>query len=168
MKMIPKKFVVIPAVIAVLCCGAYTGAVYAQGQDEKPAGAKMERHGDKDGFFKDLNLTQEQRDKLKANREQSRGKMEAIHTQMKSKRAELKTELEKTTVDKGRIDGIVTELKNLSGQMVDLRVAGLISLKEILTPEQFKKMHDKMEERKGNHGGKRGEGKKDMPPPEDE
>lgn len=167
MKMIPYKCAAMAAAVCVALAGA---PVYAAGTEPSAAAPtgehRMHREGReaKDDIFKDLNLTQEQRDRLKADREKQKNAMQAIHDGMRKARTDLKAELEKPAVDKARIDAIAAELKSFSDRMVDLRIASLLSLKEILTPEQFKKMHDKMEERKGMHG-KWGGGKKDMPPP---
>lgn len=159
MKTISKSVMMaVVLVLGILCAvNSYAGDNY----DKSPM---RDRHGiDKAGkeeLFKGLDLTTEQRDKLKAHREKTKGEMKAIHEQMREKKLALKTELDKQIIDKAKIADIATQLKTLSAQMVDQRINSILSLKEILTPEQFQKMHARMEEKMSKHGGKWGGGGK--------
>ena len=126
----------------------------AQGyaQDAKPG---HDREAMKEAFYKDLNATPEQREALKAHRQENKAAMQAVHEQMKAKRDELRAEIGKPTVDMAKVESIKSDLKALDARLVDQRVDSILSLKKILTPEQFQKMHDKMEQRKGMRGGER-------------
>lgn len=140
-------------IVAVMASGLFCVALAHANEHRAGTGDNSGmRHMDdarKDEFFKDLDLTGEQRDKVKAHREETKKEMKALHDQMRAKRLELKAELDKPAPDNAKVAAITSELKNLSGQMIDSRVNSILSLKAILTPEQFKKMSDRMEKKKG-------------------
>ncbi|MBP7056366.1 MAG: Spy/CpxP family protein refolding chaperone [Candidatus Omnitrophica bacterium] len=129
-------------------------------------------NADKEGPFKDLSLTPEQRDKIKAHREEGKSKAKEMHDQMRAKKEELKAEMGKPVTDRAKIDAIAADMKSLSARMIDQRIDRILSLKEILTPEQFQKVNAKMEEKMKKRGGKErgwGRDKGAMPPtPEEE
>ena len=72
---------------------------------------------------------------------------------MRAKRLELKQELEKPAVDTNKINTLIADIKTLMGEQLDFRVNNILAMKQILTPEQFKKLQDMKE-------GKYKEGKK--------
>lgn len=124
---------------------------------DEAKGESNGKHGNgemKEEFYKDLNATPEQRDQLKAHRQENTDKMKAVREQMKAKHAELRAEIGKPTVDMTKVESIKSALKDLNARMIDRKVESILSLKKILTPEQFQKMSDKMEQHKGTHGGK--------------
>lgn len=171
MKMIPKHIAVAMMVAAAAILPAHAFAAERDPASGAPADAHaMDRH-DKGAFFEDLNLTPRQREQVKAHREEGKEKMKAVREQLRARHAELRSEMAKETVDRAKIQAIAANLKGLEGQIVDLRIASILSLKEILTPEQFRKMNAKMDAHKGargpKRGPKRGPGEKggEMPPP---
>jgi Spy/CpxP family protein refolding chaperone len=100
-------------------------------------------------FLNGLNLTAEQKEKIKSHREANKEKMTQLHQQLREKRQALKAEFDKAALDKGKIKGLVEEIKSLANQMLESQTDNLIFLKETLTPEQFAKFRQKMEKRKG-------------------
>jgi len=140
--------------------------------------AKREKGMMKEDLMKDLNLTTEQREQLKVHREANKEGMKAIREEMKAKQKELRDEVAKAQTDMGKIDAIKASMKDLEAKLIDHRVDSILSLKKILSPEQFAQMNAKMEEMRAKHAAKwkeRREGKatekgEDMPPspPEDE
>ena len=116
-------------------------------------------------FAKELGLTQKQQDQLKAQKEDGKAAMEDIRTKMQQKRKELKAELEKDVVDNAKIDSIINDTTALTTQMLRNKVNQMLATKQILTPEQFKKFQEKMEEKKehmkksrgGKHMGRHGD-----------
>ncbi|HPM42305.1 MAG TPA: Spy/CpxP family protein refolding chaperone [Candidatus Omnitrophota bacterium] len=166
-----KKYITAFTVLffALLCMPAVNAS--AEGTEvsvkERP---RMESAGKEDPF-KDLSLTPEQRDKIKAHREEGKLKAKEIQEQMRAKKEELKAEMAKSVSDRSKIDAIAADMKSLSARMIDQRIERILSLKEILTPEQFQKVNAKIEEKMRKHGGKaRGWGKDKgrMPPPPEE
>jgi Spy/CpxP family protein refolding chaperone len=85
--------------------------------------------------------------------------MKELREAMNEQRKELRNELEKEDYSKGNIDATVARMKGLQGQMISQRVDHFLQMKDVLTPEQFKKMTE-MKERKGrrrHHRKGRGE-----------
>ena len=117
------------------------------------SGEKREKRGDgAERFAEELGLTPEQKEVLKAGKEEARAKHEAIIKNLDAARETLRTELSKPEVDKAALDKAVSEIKAAEGELVDARVNGFLSMKEVLTAEQFQKMS----EMKGKRGDKRG------------
>ncbi len=108
-----------------------------------------------DKIFKELNLTEEQKDKLKQNRKAQHEAMKGLRTQMMKKHAELKDTLSKPDVSRTSVEPIAAELKALHAKIMDCRLDGIFAVKEILTPEQYakfqEKVNEKVENRKEQH-----------------
>jgi len=100
--------------------------------------------GGRGEFQRDLDLTPEQRDALKAHREETRARRQELQTALKDLRADLKDELQKPELNTDRVNALTADIKALTNKMIDARVDSIVSLKKILTPEQFEKMHQKM------------------------
>lgn len=137
-----KLMVIAVAVIAVsfllqpLCPRAYAYT------DEEKFEARREKKFEE--TTKELGLSQaqkealqKQRAKFSARRKEGREKILAAHES-------LRQELEKPVIDRASVDRLVAELQNLIGQQIRSRVDGVIEAKKILTPEQFKKLQEKM------------------------
>ena len=88
---------------------------------------------------KTLNLTPEQQQKLQDNRKAQRERMSQLLNQLKEKQQILRQELKKPSVTKASIAPIMSELNTLQSQLMNLRIDGILAVKEILTPEQFAK-----------------------------
>jgi len=101
-----------------------------------------------ENFIKELRLTPEQQDKIKAEREKSRQEQRALRKDISSKREELAKEIERTDLDKAKIDSLVADLKQLAGDVIEQRVESIFFMREYLTPEQFKKFQEKVKEHK--------------------
>jgi Spy/CpxP family protein refolding chaperone len=131
----------------------------AKGEDKGPAGR----------LASELNLTDAQRQKLQEGRQGRREKMQKLREAVKQKRQELKAALQNPSATRAAIEPVVAQLKALQGQLIDARVDHILTLKEILTPEQFAKMQARMKEhlqnrkqdkqgRSGGFQGKEGHG----------
>ncbi|MFT4093136.1 MAG: hypothetical protein QM640_05815 [Niabella sp.] len=126
-----KKAIFLAAAISALSITA----TYAQDTDAPPPPPKEKKEGgDRKGpggmkMYEDLNLTQEQKDKIKAIEDENRPKLQAI-----------------------RQDASLSDDDKRSKSM-ELRKAQKEKIDEILTPEQKTKLDEKMkkmrEERKG-------------------
>lgn len=89
-----------------------------------------------------LGLTQDQSDKLSQNRRTQHNEMEALRFSIKEKKIRLKQALEKPGATAASVAPLASELKDLQAKMVDLRISGVLKVKEILTPEQFQKLEE--------------------------
>ena len=145
------------AILAAVMVMAMLGTTAAYAEGMGPGGHHGQERGEKGEFYKELNLTPEQRDQVKAQKEATKAQKQELREAMKAKRAELKAELAKKDLDRARVNVITTEMKAITAKLVDMRVESIIALKKILTPEQFQKMQDKMgqhREKRGKMGGK--------------
>jgi Spy/CpxP family protein refolding chaperone len=105
----------------------------------------------KEDIFKDLNLTVQQTKMLEENKNENKAEVEALFSQMKQKEAAMREELQKPKLDMTKITKINGELKKLQAEMIDGRLEGILAVRKILSPEQFKKFTQKME-RHHRHG----------------
>jgi len=106
-------------------------------------------HGHKgkrmENFIEKLGLTVEQQELLRQEREAHKGVAKQVHEALKNEREALRKELEKPVSNQAQIDRLTSSIKVLQSQIVDLRVEKILSMKEILTPEQFKKFSEMTE-----------------------
>jgi Spy/CpxP family protein refolding chaperone len=124
-----------------------TSVVYAQevkGAENKgnPVGIQQD-----DKLFDQLNLTPEQKQKLKANKQAQVQEMQAVRTSLREKHKSLQEALKNPSVTRASVLGIVNEIKELQAKQVDLRLDGIFSVKDILTPAQYVKFQQLMEEK---------------------
>ncbi|MCX6356885.1 MAG: Spy/CpxP family protein refolding chaperone [Candidatus Aureabacteria bacterium] len=145
----------VPAAGALLLSAA---AVFAQ--TPCPAGADGGWHKGKGcgKQLEQLNLTPEQKQKLDAQRKEKKSAMKGLEESLKAKRGELREEMDKEKTDKAKIESIGADLKRIEAQRIDQEISGILQMKEILTPEQFKKMSAMREEHKGGKHGKKWKG----------
>lgn len=101
-----------------------------------------------------LNLTNEQKKLLEENRNKQRGQKKLLFEQMGEKTALIRQELQKDELNMDKIHQINTELKNLQAQILDERLEGILEVRKILTPEQFKKFIAKTQARPGHFKNK--------------
>lgn len=100
-------------------------------------------------FFKELNLTDEQKEQLKTQRESQQEANKAVREQLKVKMQAVHEEIAKPESDQAALDALVAEVNTLKGQLFSQHIAGILGMKAILTPEQFSQMQAKFQERKG-------------------
>ena len=113
---------------------------------EKDIEKKMEMK--KQEMYKELGITEEQKKKLEENKDKNRQEMKEMFKAMKEKREALSDEIQKEKIDMAKIVKINTELKDLQGKMSDRKLATILEVRKILTPEQFKKFSAKMDDHK--------------------
>ncbi len=148
----------IKTIAIITACGwVFSGPIaYAESAGDQDAGSKgkyEQRKGE--GFFKDLNLTAEQKEKLKTYRESQKEKNQAVREQLKTKMQALHEAMTQPEVDQAKINGLVAEINTLKGQLFAQHVEGLLGMKEVLTQEQFNKLQERRQERKNGKHGKR-------------
>lgn len=162
MKRKEMSLIIVAVMLGAICCAS---GAFAEGDHDKmpPAGHHRMEGSGKGDFLKGLDLTPEQRDKLKTHREENMKVMKEIRDEMKEQKTALRDELKKKVIDSAKIADIAAKLKKLSAEMVDQRISSILSLREILTPEQFQKMQADMEKKHKEHGRKGGD--RGMPPP---
>jgi Spy/CpxP family protein refolding chaperone len=124
--------------------------VYAQEQ----SGYKQRGKGLKDYLAKELNLTQEQQQKLAENRKAQGEEMKKLHETIKEKQEKLQEELKSPAVTRAAVEPLVNEIKSLQVQLIDSRIGGIFAVKEILTPEQFAQFQSMSEKRQEKRKGR--------------
>lgn len=106
-----------------------------------------------------LNLTPEQKKQLQAHRETHRAEARRLRQGLAEKRKALRQELEKTDMSQENAKRIHEEMKALQSQLADHRFQGILAVRKILTPEQFRRMHELREAHPGRgYGRGKGEG----------
>ncbi len=106
--------------------------------------------------FKQLDLSPEQEKQLEAHRNKHREQTEEIRKSLKTKREEIRNELQKEELNMEKVNKIHSELKSLRSKKADYRLEGILAVRKILTTEQFKKfcelkkdIHSMKKKRKG-------------------
>lgn len=133
-----------------------TNAVYAwpkEGYGQRgPAG--------KDKIFEELNLTPEQQKRLEKNRQAQREEAKRLFLEMKDKQEKLRAALKDPSATKASVEPYAKEVKAVQARLIDHRIKGILTVKQILTPEQFAKFNQiiekRIKERPGRMNNKRG------------
>lgn len=155
-----KKVRVMAVGLAMIFLAVSAG--YAQGQDKYHQGEQGKYHqgeqGKKEGIFKELNLTPEQKKKLEDNRKAQGEEMARLREALKAKHEKLQQELNKPGVTRAAVAPLVNEIKSLQGKLIDHRINGIFAVKAILTPEQFVQFNQLMEKQLKERKGKSRQG----------
>lgn len=142
---------VLLTVLSLAAAGPLAYAAPEEGGQKKGPGYER---GEGPKFFQKLNLTPEQKEKLKAQRESRKEAVKAVHKELKTKMQALHEEIAKPVTDRAKINGQVAEVNTLKGQIFAQHIEGILGMKEILTPEQFAQLQaDRKDRRSGKHGG---------------
>ena len=132
------KNLICSASIIGLILSASTVLAQPYGRDKRdPEVMKERREAHMQRIQEQLNLNEEQQELLEAHKAKHREAMKVFHEAIKTKRGELKTELEKQELDMDQIRKLHSEMKELDAKMADHRLEGILEVREILTPEQF-------------------------------
>ncbi len=99
-------------------------------------------------IYSQLNLTDDQKKQLEANKQQHRAKMESTRQEMKTYKEALKEELMKPRLDMPKINQIHDQIKSLQNQMEDGKLNSILAVRAILTPEQYLKFVNLMHQHK--------------------
>ncbi len=154
-----NKLTKIMAVLTVAGLMAAGPVAYAESQGDNPESGKGYKQGEGKEFLKELNLTPEQKEQLKAQREAKKESSKVAREQMKVKMQAIHEAIAKPGAKRADVEGLVNEVNALKAQTFSQKIDGLFAMKEILTPEQFAKMQ---EQHKGKMNKKHeGWGKKD-------
>ncbi len=131
------------AILMVVGLMASGPMAYAESEGDNSEGGKGFKQGEGKEFFKELNLTPEQKEKLKAQREAKREINQALREQLKTKTQALHEAVAQPGTKQADVTGLIADVNSLKGQMFSQNIDGVFAMKEILTPEQFAKMQEK-------------------------
>ena len=116
-------------------------------------------NGNKEARFEaianQLNLSDDQREKIKTLRQAQKQQMEALMQQMQAKRQQMKSELNNPSTTRESIAPIATEIKNIQSQLVDLRINNIFTIKEMLNEDQFSKLQQFHQQKTGDRKERR-------------
>ncbi len=139
------------------------GLAATSAQAFRPGGPGPGGEGPGPGLMAGLDLSEDQIDKLKAERLKNQKQMIKWEAELKILHLDIKSESHKDQPNLSRVEKLAQQIGELKGKMMATRVKSVIYLRSILTPEQKKKM-DEMQldfgrrgfhDQKG-HRGKRG------------
>ncbi len=143
-------------ILTIFMCGLMSiPAVHA---DEQQGSKHEGMHKKSHEMFKQLNLTEDQKKQIDANKQKQREEMKAVFTQMKSQREALHQELMKKDLDMTAINNIQAQIKASQAQMADHHLNSILEVRKILTPEQFTKFLSLMEDHKSKRHEHKGQG----------
>jgi Spy/CpxP family protein refolding chaperone len=138
------------------CVGLYIFAalslVQAQGvpPEESPS-AKMHSGEHIQEIYSQLNLTDDQKKQLDANKQQHRARTEISRQELKKDKEALRQEIMSAQLDMVKINKIHQQIKDLQAQMEDDKLNSILAVRAILTPEQFLKFINLMHKHKSGH-----------------
>ncbi len=134
--------------IAVSVAGLLAAPLYA-GQDS--AGCCCHGHHG----WAALGLSQAQQDQLKQQRKEMREKMKAGFEAAKALRHKMKDEFLKAKPDQTALEGYADQIAQQHKQMIKNSISNIMKIKQILTPEQFKKFLEMQGKRARGFGHER-------------
>jgi Spy/CpxP family protein refolding chaperone len=106
-----------------------------------------------DTIVKDLALSPEQQQQITDQRHKETEKSQELRQKIKAVRTELSQELDKEVIDRAKVYSLISELKELYGNRLEKKVEGILSLKDILTPAQFRALNEKTKQFESEKGG---------------
>lgn len=118
-------------------------------QGFKKEGHRKEWQAKRIQMFEKLGLTEEQKQALKAHKENHRDEMKALRGQIKEKRKAFHQALEDPEADDNAITAANNAIKALTNNLADHRLNSILEIRKILTPEQFQKFNEIKKEHKG-------------------
>ena len=84
-----------------------------------------------------LNLTPEQKEQIQAQRDKQKEEVKYLQEKLQSNVKELRRELEKYESDAGKLEVLISGIKNVGADLMTKKIEGIVTLKKILTPAQF-------------------------------
>jgi Spy/CpxP family protein refolding chaperone len=142
---------------AVMIILVFTSAALAQLPDSDQVAREKDREARFNEIVKELNLTPEQKQAMTQQRSEERSRSGELRQKIRSLRDQITKELDKEVSDKAALDLLVGQLKELTAQRIEHQIGEIIALKQILTPDQFKKLNEMREKDKKSHkqGGRK-------------
>ena len=116
--------------VLVVALGATSGVAQTPPQPQRQPGQRADR------FMAGLNLTDTQRDQIRALREQQRTVVRDQMQQLRNARQALRSETFADAPDQGKIDSLKQQVAALSQQLEARRLDLQQQIAQILTPEQ--------------------------------
>ncbi|MBN1794040.1 MAG: Spy/CpxP family protein refolding chaperone [Candidatus Omnitrophica bacterium] len=142
------------AVLVVLLAGTPTFVCAQPGDKEQTAEYRKECPGKEEWaqrhqkIMEELGLSPEQQVLIKEQHEALRGKQKEMRQAIQEKRKALRELLGSPEVNPAAANNLIDEITTLMNQQMRDRVDAILSMKDILTDEQFQKLQELHKERK--------------------
>ncbi|NTV28836.1 MAG: periplasmic heavy metal sensor [Candidatus Omnitrophica bacterium] len=145
-----------------LCAGLVLAPWSVMAQQEGASAPEEKMVAEEQKMEAELGIGQEQHQKMEALRKGFQGQQSAMGSELRDKKNALREMLEgEGALDKGKVAGLVSEIKSLQGKLLDNRVDQVFKIREVLTPEQYNKLKELRKKRQADKGMKdRGPGKR--------
>lgn len=127
---------------------------FAQARGPQSEGGERQHHRRGKGFMKKLDLSEEQRSKVKEIRQAGKAKRQELRAKVNEAQEAFQA-AQKSDASRSEILSKFDELSALKAQMGRLRIEGMLDIREILTPEQRAKAQSALEKRREKRGEKR-------------
>ena len=141
-----KKFL---SLVLTLFISGFVYAVPPQGEQDMPQPPKQQQQKMKQNFeklIKELNITEDQQEKIKQNMQADVAKKKQLREQIKEKANAIDEELLKENFDIEEINDLCEEIQKLNAEITKINIEGKIQVRNILTLEQFTKMDQNRKE----------------------
>jgi len=147
-----RKLILYVLLISIMLVG-FAGSAFAfKGSPEMHEQRKMMR----EKILAELELTTKQKEQMKNHQKIFDAKTKTLRNELMNKMKYFMEEFGKQETDLKEIYKTGEEIKKLRGKLLDIRIESFISMKKILTYEQFKKFRESIREmRKGMGRGMR-------------
>ncbi|MBP7792933.1 MAG: Spy/CpxP family protein refolding chaperone [Candidatus Goldbacteria bacterium] len=99
-------------------------------------------------FEKELNLTEDQVNKIKEIRDKSRKEIFNLRNEIRTLIWDIQDEMKKKNADKGKINSMIDKISNNQKNLMKKNVEQFFEVKNVLTEEQFEKQKKLFEEKK--------------------
>ncbi len=109
-------------------------------RQKKPGSKRPDKNDAMSGIrinWRALKLTEEQKEQIKQHRRNFQINTAAIREELKYVQQDLGQEMQKDTVDRTKIDRLVTDLSNLKRRLNEAAIQNILAIKSVLTQEQL-------------------------------
>jgi len=150
---------VLPVALLAVVLGSSTVLAQPENETGKEGKYKERIHAImKEAMAEKLGLTEEQQTQLAEMRKANQGSGKQIMQAAKAAKEALRDELQKYDSDPATVAQLATQVKTLTAQAIDHRIASVTQMKTILNAEQFAKIQAKAQEKR--EGSKKGRGRR--------
>jgi Spy/CpxP family protein refolding chaperone len=133
--------------IGVLLAGCVLFTSSLRADDKKDAATQIAEMAKE--MEKALTLTPEQKEKIKVLAQDFKAKQAVFYSDLKIKRDALKDALDAEKFDRSKADALVADIAALQNKILENRVTQVVKTREMLSPEQFKKLKALREQKSG-------------------
>ncbi len=138
-------------IMAIAAAGLLVSASPAQAQPWKDGqfqAMKKEREARIERVYAQLNLSEQQKQLLEANKQRHKAASKALFKDIRAAMDAVGEELKKKDMDRNKVVALYAQVKNLHSQRLDERFNSIMEVRKILTQEQFAKFSELIDRQK--------------------